>query len=81
MTIRRTTGLIVVGIAAILLVVLTFVGPALIRVDRYRPQVVSYLHTLCAARDLQPGSLPPFSTMNKSRTVRRIGITVANETS
>jgi len=43
MAIRRRTGLIVIGIAALLLLALIFVGPALIRVDRYRPQVISYL--------------------------------------
>jgi uncharacterized protein involved in outer membrane biogenesis len=43
MPIRRRTALIVVGIAAILLLALTFVVPALIKVDRYRPQVISYL--------------------------------------
>src|SRR5580692_3540453 len=43
MGIRRRTGLIVIGIAALLLVALVFVGPALINVDRYRPQVISYL--------------------------------------
>jgi uncharacterized protein involved in outer membrane biogenesis len=43
MAIRRRTALIVVGIAALLLLTLIFVGPALIKVDRYRPQVVSYL--------------------------------------
>jgi uncharacterized protein involved in outer membrane biogenesis len=43
MAIRRRTGLIVVGIAAVLLLVLVFVVPALIRVDRYRPRVISYL--------------------------------------
>jgi uncharacterized protein involved in outer membrane biogenesis len=43
MAIRRRTGLIVVGIAALLLLVLVFVGPALIRVERYRLQVISYL--------------------------------------
>jgi uncharacterized protein involved in outer membrane biogenesis len=43
MAIRRRTGLIVIGIAALLLLALVFVGPALIRVDRYRPQVISYL--------------------------------------
>jgi uncharacterized protein involved in outer membrane biogenesis len=43
MAIRRTTGLILIGIAALLLLALIFVGPALIRVDRYRPHVVSYL--------------------------------------
>lgn len=34
MAIRRRTGLIAVGIAALLLVALIFVGPALIRADR-----------------------------------------------
>lgn len=43
MTIRRKTGLIVVGIAAMLLVALIFVLPTLINADRYRPQVLSYL--------------------------------------
>jgi uncharacterized protein involved in outer membrane biogenesis len=43
MAIRRRTGLIVVGIAALLVFALIFVGPALIKVDRYRPQVISYL--------------------------------------
>jgi uncharacterized protein involved in outer membrane biogenesis len=39
----RKTGLIVLGIGALLLLALIFVGPALIRVDRYRPQIVSFL--------------------------------------
>jgi uncharacterized protein involved in outer membrane biogenesis len=43
MAIRRRTCLIVLGIAALLLLTLIFVGPALIRIDRYRPQVISYL--------------------------------------
>src|SRR5579864_9588425 len=43
MAIRRRTGLIAVGIAALFLLALIFVGPALIKVDRYRPQVISYL--------------------------------------
>jgi uncharacterized protein involved in outer membrane biogenesis len=43
MDIRRRTGLIVIGIAALLVLALIFVGPALVRVDRYRPQVVSFL--------------------------------------
>ena len=43
MAIRRRTGLIVIGIAALLLLALIFVVPAFIRVDRYRPQVISYL--------------------------------------
>ncbi len=43
MAIRRRIGLIVVGVAALLLLALIFVAPALIRVDRYRPQVISYL--------------------------------------
>jgi len=41
--IRRKTGLIIVGIAAALLLALIFVLPALIKVDRYRPQVISFL--------------------------------------
>ena len=43
MAIRRRTGLIVVGIVALLLLAVIFAGPALINVDRYRPQVISYL--------------------------------------
>jgi uncharacterized protein involved in outer membrane biogenesis len=43
MAMRRRTGLIVIGIAALLLLALIFVVPALIRVDRYRPRVISYL--------------------------------------
>ena len=43
MAIRRRTGLIVVGIAVLVLLALIFVGPALIKVDRYRPRVISYL--------------------------------------
>src|SRR5713226_921957 len=43
MPIRRGTGLIVVGIAAILLLALISRVPGLINVDRYRSQVISYL--------------------------------------
>jgi uncharacterized protein involved in outer membrane biogenesis len=43
MAIRRRTALIVVGIVALLLLALIFVGPALIKVDRYRPQMIAYL--------------------------------------
>jgi uncharacterized protein involved in outer membrane biogenesis len=43
MPIRRRTGLIVIGIVASFLLALIFVGPSLIKVDRYRPQVISYL--------------------------------------
>jgi len=43
MAIRRRTGLIGAGIAALLLLAVIFVAPALVRVDRYRPQVISYL--------------------------------------
>ena len=43
MPIRRRTGLTVIGIVSLLLLALIFVGPALIKVDRYRPQVISYL--------------------------------------
>lgn len=44
MAIRQRTGLIVLGITALLLLAFIFIGPALINVDRYRPQVISYLH-------------------------------------
>ncbi len=40
---RRRTALIVAGIAAILLLALVFLLPALINVNRYRPQMVTYL--------------------------------------
>jgi uncharacterized protein involved in outer membrane biogenesis len=43
MTIRRRSGLTVIGTAALLLLALIFVGLPLLRVDRYRPQVISYL--------------------------------------
>ena len=43
MTIRRRTGLILVGIACALLVVLIFLMPILLNADRYRPKVISYL--------------------------------------
>lgn len=43
MAIRQRTGLIVLGITALLLLAFIFIGPALINVDRYRPQVISYL--------------------------------------
>jgi uncharacterized protein involved in outer membrane biogenesis len=43
MVIRRNTGLIVVGIAALLLLALILAAPALINVDHYRPRVISYL--------------------------------------
>src|SRR5229473_1607341 len=42
-TTRRRTALIVAGIAAILLLALVFLLPALINVNRYRPQMVTYL--------------------------------------
>ena len=41
--IRRGTALVVAGIAAIILLALILVVPPLINVDRYRPQVISYL--------------------------------------
>ena len=43
MPIRRGTGLIVLGIAGTLLFALIFVVPALVNIDRYRPQVISFL--------------------------------------
>src|SRR5258708_38191082 len=43
MTMRRKMFLVVIGIVAITLIALIFVVPALINVDRYRPQVISYL--------------------------------------
>src|SRR5579864_790361 len=41
--IRHRTALVVAGIATILLLALIFVVPTLLKVDRYRPQVISYL--------------------------------------
>ena len=41
--IRRKTGLIVIAIAGMLLLALIFVAPTLINVDRYRPELISYL--------------------------------------
>jgi len=43
MVIGRKTGLVVIGITAALLLVLIFVLPALIQVDRYRPRVIVFL--------------------------------------
>ncbi len=43
MAIRPRIGLTATGIAAILLLALIFVAPALVKVDRYRPKVISYL--------------------------------------
>jgi len=43
LAIRRKIALIVAGIAAMLLLAVIFLGPALIKVDRYRPQVISFL--------------------------------------
>jgi uncharacterized protein involved in outer membrane biogenesis len=43
MAIRRRTVLIVVGIAGILVLALIFAAPALIQVNRYRPEVIAYL--------------------------------------
>jgi uncharacterized protein involved in outer membrane biogenesis len=43
MPIRYRTGLIVVGVTALLLLAVIFVGPYLFDVDRYRPRVISYL--------------------------------------
>ncbi len=43
MTLRRTPGLIAVGIAAIFLGALILFLPALLNLDRYRPQVIAYL--------------------------------------
>jgi uncharacterized protein involved in outer membrane biogenesis len=43
MLIRRGATLIAAGIAAILLLALIFVVPALSNVDRYRPKLISYL--------------------------------------
>src|ERR1700688_4241363 len=57
MAIRRRTGLIVIGIAALLLFALIFVGPALIKVDRYRPQVISYLQEK-TGKQVEIGRLP-----------------------
>jgi uncharacterized protein involved in outer membrane biogenesis len=44
MPLRRNTVLIVAGIAVLLVAALILVLPALVRVDRYRPEVISYLH-------------------------------------
>jgi len=43
MPIRRRKALIVSGVAALLLLGLILVGPGLVRVDRYRPELISYL--------------------------------------
>jgi uncharacterized protein involved in outer membrane biogenesis len=43
MAIRGRTGLIVAGIAAVPFLALIFILPALIKVDRFRPRLISYL--------------------------------------
>ncbi len=43
MHIRRKTGLIFLGTGAFLFLALIFAGPSLVRVDRYRPKVISFL--------------------------------------
>jgi len=43
MTTHRKKLLVMGGISAILLLALVFAGPALVKVDRYRPRVISYL--------------------------------------
>jgi len=43
MAIRRRTGLLVVAVAALFLLGLMFIGPVVLRVDRYRPELISYL--------------------------------------
>ena len=43
MIIRRRTTLIVAGVVAIVVLALILVVPAVINVDRYRPQLISYL--------------------------------------
>jgi hypothetical protein len=42
MIVRRRTGLMMAGIAALFLVAFIFVALALVRVDRYRPEVISF---------------------------------------
>jgi uncharacterized protein involved in outer membrane biogenesis len=44
MPLRRNTILIVAVVTVLLLGAVTLVIPALVRVDRYRPEVISYLH-------------------------------------
>jgi uncharacterized protein involved in outer membrane biogenesis len=43
MTVHRRTGLILVGIAAMMLIASAFVLPVLLDADRYRPKAISYL--------------------------------------
>jgi len=43
MAIHHRTSLIVLGVAATLVLALIFIVPGLVRVDRYRPEVISYL--------------------------------------
>ena len=43
MPIRRKTGLIVLGTGSLLVLALIFVGPSLVRVDRFRPKVIAFL--------------------------------------
>src|ERR1700687_964239 len=43
MAVRRRTGLIIVGIHCLFLLARILPGPALLNINRYRPQVISYL--------------------------------------
>src|ERR1700758_4876203 len=43
MALRRKTALIVLVVAAVLIAALLFVVPALLNVDRHRPEVIAYL--------------------------------------
>jgi len=43
MAVRRKTALRVLGIVALFFLAIVFIGPALIKIDRYRPRVISYL--------------------------------------
>src|SRR5947209_3078982 len=54
MTVRRTT--IALAVAAVLLALLFFAVPVLIKVDRYRPQVISPLEPIGSAQ-IKPGEV------------------------
>jgi uncharacterized protein involved in outer membrane biogenesis len=56
MAIRRRTILIAVAIVGVFALALIFAVPALIHVDRYRPEIISYLHKK-TGKDVEIGRL------------------------
>ncbi len=73
MAIRLKTGLILVVIAATLLVALFFLVPVLLNLDRYRPEVISYLQDK-TGKPLEIGRLTLIFSPTVSIRVDDLGI-------